>query len=184
MDASIKMEKNEDDARELVNRTSELEDRVKLLEDQFDDVRIDVEEQDNEGPRYYAALRGRFDPRTQDFVTGIFRSKEEYDGAVLGATKAKAKSKSACERAVAYYEENIEAVEVENSMFRNENGVHSPQWCIAYPVTPGSGEIFIVPTHDEANRYVSGSSTYRMKRYSAFTEASNRRAQEQRMNTD
>ena len=162
---------------EACERIEDLENRVSLLETQFDDVRIAMEGGES-GPRFYAVLRGRFDERLNDFVTGIFNSKEEYDGAVLGATRAKAKSKSTYEKAVDYYEENIEVVEIENTTFRNEVGLYSPQWYVVYPAQPGEAPIHIVPTFDDANFYVKGSSTYRMKRYKTFTEAASRRAQE------
>ena len=162
------------DRLSLLERVEELEGRLLVLENQFDDMRI-AEEDRGRGQRYYAVLRGRFDAGANDFVSGIFRTKEEHDGAVLGATRARAKSKSTYEKAVEYYEENIEAVEVENSTFRNELGEYSPSWYLVYPSSSSAKkDVHILPSYEQANVFVKGSSDYCMKRYKTFIEAKER----------
>ena len=157
---------------ELREEVIDLKRRIELLETQFDDIRIEAEEE-KKGQRYYAVLRGKFDPTVNDFVSGVFGSIEEYDEAVKGATRAKAKSKSTHEKAAQYYEDNIEAVEIENTTFRNPQGLYSPQWYLVYPSTGSNQDYFIVPDYEEAYRYVKGSCLYSLKRCSTYRDAQN-----------
>ena len=111
----------------LEERLELLEDRVTLLEDQFDEQRANkaTAKPKSKKERYYAVLRGRWDNQTDDFVTGIFRSVEEFNGAMKGATKAEGTGHDTYQGAVQWYEENIERIEVENAAFRDGNGVCS-----------------------------------------------------------
>ena len=65
----------------IIQRLEELERRVEMLEDQWDNRRADVAQEEQERrrqPRHCAVARGEFVEEIDDFITGIFETLEEY----------------------------------------------------------------------------------------------------------
>ena len=158
----------------IIQRLEELERRVEMLEDQWDNRRADVAQEEQERrrqPRYYAVARGKFVEEVDDFITGIFETLEEYHGAVDGATRPEMKSFSTRERAEDYMREVQERVEIQNSTFRDDNGKYSPQWYACWCTR--SGDYDIVADYSVAQEFAKGS-THLIKKYPDYIKARNR----------
>ena len=164
----------EPDNHALLERTRDLEDRLTLLEKQFDQQRAEQDttskpRSESKGSRFYAVLRGRFDEDKDDFMSDIYDNVAAHNDAMVGAKHFKGQSFSSYHKAQEYYRSNIEAVRTKNLDFRDERGRFSFHWYAVWNVQ--TGETHTVPEYEDALQYVNGSPVWRHKRFSSFPEA-------------